>query len=207
MSVSELKEENAMLRKRSMIHTAFFLLGFSIIFIAIGFGTSFIGGIFTDYKDLIRQLGGIFIIVFGLIIVGVFKPKFLMQDRKFTFKIVQVAILDRTNRISFCAGWTPCTIILVSVIGLANKSRISNDIYDCLHTWICNPVFVLSFFITKMSWIKRNSMAFMKVGGYIMIVMGVFLYFNWMTKIIVYFSSLFGGFTGFSIILRKCWKY
>ena len=35
MSVSELKEENAMLRKRSMIHTAFFLLGFSIIFIAI----------------------------------------------------------------------------------------------------------------------------------------------------------------------------
>ena len=86
MSVSELKEENAMLRKRSMIHTAFFLLGFSIIFIAIGFGTSFIGGIFTDYKDLIRQLGGIFIIVFGLIIVGVFKPKFLMQDRKFTFK-------------------------------------------------------------------------------------------------------------------------
>jgi cytochrome c biogenesis protein CcdA len=34
---------NAMLRKRSMIHTAFFLLGFSIIFIAIGFGTSFIG--------------------------------------------------------------------------------------------------------------------------------------------------------------------
>ena len=42
MSVgSELKEENAMLRKRSMIHTAFFLLGFSIIFIAIGFGSSF----------------------------------------------------------------------------------------------------------------------------------------------------------------------
>ena len=35
MSVSELKEENAMLRKRSMIHTAFFLLGFSIIFIAM----------------------------------------------------------------------------------------------------------------------------------------------------------------------------
>ena len=75
MSVSELKEENAM-RKRSMIHTAFFLLGFSIIFIAIGFGTSFIGGIFTDYKDLIRQLGGIFIIVFGLIIVGCLSRNF-----------------------------------------------------------------------------------------------------------------------------------
>ena len=107
MSVSELKEENAMLRKRSMIHTAFFLLGFSIIFIAIGFGTSFIGGIFTDYKDLIRQLGGIFIIVFGLIIVGVFKPKFLMQDRKFTFKNRPSGYFGSVLiGLAFAAGWT-----------------------------------------------------------------------------------------------------
>ncbi len=143
MSVSELKEENAMLRKRSMIHTAFFLLGFSIIFIAIGFGTSFIGGIFTNYKDLIRQLGGIFIIVFGLIIVGVFKPKFLMQDRKFTFKNRPSGYFGSVLiGLAFVAGWTPCTgPILVSVIGLAdNKSRISNDLYDCIHTWICYPV-------------------------------------------------------------------
>ncbi len=200
MSVSELKEENAMLRKRSMIHTAFFLLGFSIIFIAIGFGTSFIGGIFTDYKDLIRQLGGIFIIVFGLIIVGVFKPKFLMQDRKFTFKNRPSGYFGSVLiGLAFAAGWTPCTgPILVSVIGLAATNPESAMIYMIAYILgFAIPFFVLSFFITKMSWIKRNSMAFMKVGGYIMIVMGVFLYFNWMTKIIVYFSSLFGGFTGF----------
>ncbi|MGU3443340.1 cytochrome c-type biogenesis protein CcdA [Bacillus cereus] len=200
MSVSELKEENAMLRKRSMIHTAFFLLGFSIIFIAIGFGTSFIGGIFTDYKDLIRQLGGIFIIVFGLIIVGVFKPKFLMQDRKFTFKNRPSGYFGSVLiGLAFAAGWTPCTgPILVSVIGLAATNPESAMIYMIAYILgFAIPFFVLSFFITNMSWIKRNSMAFMKVGGYIMIVMGVFLYFNWMTKIIVYFSSLFGGFTGF----------
>ena len=131
MSVSELKEENAMLRKRSMIHTAFFLLGFSIIFIAIGFGTSFIGGIFTDYKDLIRQLGGIFIIVFGLIIVGVFKPKFLMQDRKFTFKNRPSGYFGSVLiGLAFAAGWTPCTApILVSVIGLAATNPESAMIY------------------------------------------------------------------------------
>ncbi len=33
-----------------------------------------------------------------------------------------------------------------------------------------------------------------------MIIMGIFLYFNWMTKIIVYFSSLFGGFYGFLVL-------
>ena len=143
MSVSELKEENAMLRKRSMIHTAFFLLGFSIIFIAIGFGTSFIGGIFTDYKDLIRQLGGIFIIVFGLIIVGVFKPKFLMQDRKFTFKNRPSGYFGSVLiGLAFAAGWTPCTTnSSVRNWISSNKPRISNDLHDCLHTWICYPVF------------------------------------------------------------------
>lgn len=137
--------------------------------------------------------------MFGLIIVGVFKPKFLMQDRKFTFKNRPSGYFGSVLiGLAFAAGWTPCTgPILVSVIGLAATNPESAMIYMIAYILSCNPVFVLSFFITKMSWIKRNSMAFMKVGGYIMIVMGVFLYFNWMTKIIVYFSSLFGGFTGF----------
>ncbi len=37
----------------------------------------------------------------------------------------------------------------------------------------------------------------MKVGGYAMIGMGFVLYFDWMTKIIIYTTSVFGGFTGF----------
>ena len=43
MSVGELKSENAMLQKRSLLHTLFFLIGFSVIFIAIGFGTLICG--------------------------------------------------------------------------------------------------------------------------------------------------------------------
>ena len=141
-----------------MIHTAFFLLGFSIIFIAIGFGTSFIGGIFTDYKDLIRQLGGIFIIVFGLIIVGVFKPKFLMQDRKFTFKIVRLFWIS-TNWISLCSRVDAMYRTNSSVRNWisSNKPRISNDLHDCLHTWICYPVFrtVILYYENVLD--KRNS--------------------------------------------------
>lgn len=142
--------------------------------------------------------------MFGFIIVGVFKPKFLMQDRKFTFKNRPSGYFGSVLiGLAFAAGWTPCTgPILVSVIGLAATNPESAMIYMIAYILgFAIPFFVLSFFITKMSWIKRNSMKFMKIGGYIMIIMGIFLYFNWMTKIIVYFSSLFGGFTGFSIIL------
>lgn len=48
MSVGELKTENALLQKRSLIHTLCFLLGFSIVFIAIGFGSSYIGNFFMN---------------------------------------------------------------------------------------------------------------------------------------------------------------
>src|SRR5699024_2476656 len=70
----------------AIFHTLFFLIGFSIIYIALGVGTSFFGGVFIEYGNLIRQIGAILIIVFGLIITGVLKFDFLMKDRKVSFK-------------------------------------------------------------------------------------------------------------------------
>src|SRR5690625_7177329 len=41
MSVEEISKNNKMLNRKSMIHTILFLLGFSSIFIVLGFGTTF----------------------------------------------------------------------------------------------------------------------------------------------------------------------
>ena len=60
------------------------------------------------------------------------------------------------------------------------------------------PFFVMSFFIGKSNWIKKYSSRMMKVSGYMMVFMGIVLYFNWMTKITSYLTNyVFGGFTGF----------
>lgn len=200
MSVGELKSENAMLQKRSLLHTLFFLIGFSAIFIAMGFGTTFIGGFFREYKDLIRQLGGIFIILFGLMIVGVFKPEFLMKDRKFEFKNRPSGYVGSSLiGMAFAAGWTPCTgPILGFVISLAIANPGSGMLYMVAYILgFAIPFFILSFFIGRLNWIKRNSVKIMKVGGWLMIVMGIVLFFDWMTKIINVLSPLFGGFQGF----------
>lgn len=86
MSLEEIKTDKKLMQKRGMLHTLFFLLGFSAIFIALGFATSLIGTFFIQYDDLIRQVGAIFIIVFGLIVVGVFKPEFLMKEKNYSLK-------------------------------------------------------------------------------------------------------------------------
>ncbi|MBM7650147.1 cytochrome c-type biogenesis protein [Bacillus ectoiniformans] len=200
MSVSEIKNEKAMMQKKSMLHTAFFLLGFSLIFIALGFASSFVGEFLRQYQDLIRQLGAIFIVVFGLIVVGVFQPKFLMKDRRLEFQnrpsgYIGSAVIG----LAFAAGWTPCTgPILLSVIALAASNPGSGMMYMIAYTLgFSIPFFVLSFFISRMKWIRTHSVKMVKVGGYVMIIMGIILFFDWMTKIITLFSPIFGDFQGF----------
>ncbi|MBM7701972.1 cytochrome c biogenesis CcdA family protein [Metabacillus iocasae] len=200
VSVSDLKEENGMLERKSLLHTTFFLLGFSSIFIAIGFGTSLIGSWFIDYQDLIRQVGAILIIFFGLVVIGIFKPRFLMTDRKLTFSNKPSGLIGSSLiGMAFAAGWTPCTgPILVSVIALAATNPGSGMLYMIAYSLgFSIPFFIMSFFIGKMKWIKKHNLKIVKIGGYAMIAMGIVLYFDWMTKIIIYTSNLFGGFTGF----------
>src|SRR5699024_9137433 len=84
MSYNEVEKQKFNIR--AILHTLFFLIGFSLVYIALGFGTSFLCGFLIEYSDLIRQLGSILIMVFGLIITGVLNFQFLMKDRKIQFK-------------------------------------------------------------------------------------------------------------------------
>ncbi|MEC1721958.1 cytochrome c biogenesis protein CcdA [Schinkia azotoformans] len=200
VSVTELKEENAMMQRRTMLHTIFFLIGFSSIFIMLGMSTSFIGKFFMQYNDLIRQIGAILIVFFGFVIVGVLKPDFLMKDRKIAFKNRPTGFIGSILiGMGFAAGWTPCTgPILAAVIALSVSNPGSGMLYMISYTLgFAIPFFILSFFIGRMQWIKRNSVKIIQIGGYVMIVMGIFLFFDWMTKITTYLIGIFGGFTGF----------
>lgn len=200
MTLDELKAEKGMLQKRAILHTLFFLLGFSIIFIAIGFSASLAKDFFIQYQDLLRQVGAILIVVFGLMIVGLLQIDFLMKDRKFQFKnrpsgYVGSALIG----LAFAAGWTPCTgPILMSIIALAGTNPDAGLWYMLAYYFgFAIPFFVMSFFVSRMNWIRRNSQKIVKIGGWIMIAVGILLFFDGLDYIIRILSPIFGGFTGF----------
>ncbi|ALC90904.1 cytochrome C biogenesis protein CcdA [Bacillus sp. FJAT-18017] len=200
MSVSDLKSDNGMMQRRSILHTIFFLIGFSSIFIMMGFMTSYIGSFLYQNQDLIRQIGAIFMVIFGLMIIGFFKPEFLMKDRKYQFKNRPAGFAGSVLiGMAFAAGWTPCTgPILGAVLSLAaTDPSASMPLMIAYVLGFAIPFFILSFFIGRMAWIKRNSIKIMKVGGSIMIAMGIILFFDWLTVIIQVLQPMFGGFTGF----------
>lgn len=201
MSVDEIKNGKGLLQKRAFLHTTFFLIGFSIIFIALGFSTSLLGEFFINYGDLIRQLGAILLVVIGLVILGVFKPRFIMREKRMTFKDKPSGYLGSSViGFAFAAGWTPCTgPILAGVITLGVSNPDQALFYMIAYVLgFSIPFFFMSFFIGKMKWIKRHNRLIMRIGGGTMIFMGIFLFFDWMTKLTSFLASnFFNGFTGF----------
>jgi len=200
MTLDELKAEKGMLQKRAILHTLFFLIGFSIIFIAIGFSASLAKDFFIQYQDLLRQVGAILIVIFGLMIVGLLQVDFLMKDRKFQFKNRPSGYVGSTLiGLAFAAGWTPCTgPILMSIIALAGTNPDAGLWYMLAYYFgFAIPFFIMSFFISRMNWIRRNSQKIVKIGGWIMIAVGILLFFDGLDYIIRVLSPIFGGFTGF----------
>ncbi|WP_318616788.1 cytochrome c biogenesis CcdA family protein [Sporosarcina sp. YIM B06819] len=200
MSLDELKSDKARFRKSGILHTIFFLIGFSIIFIFLGFSSSFVGTFFIQYQDLLRQIGAIFIFIFGLMIIGLFNPEFLMKEKKLQFKNRPAGYLGTfLIGLAFAAGWTPCTgPITGAVFMLASQNPGSGVWYMLAYVLgFAIPFFLLSIFITRVKWIQKYNRTITKVGGYLMIGLGVLLFFDGLTYIIIWLSPYFGGFMGF----------
>ncbi|MCF6092530.1 cytochrome c biogenesis protein CcdA [Microaerobacter geothermalis] len=197
VSVSRLKEEGSQkeLRKRTILHTLFFILGFSIIYIALGLGASFLGRVFFQYGDLIRQLSGILIVVMGLFLLGWLKSEWLMKDIRFEWKKKPTGYLGSTMvGFGFAAGWTPCVgPILTAILAMAAVNPDEGLKLILAYTaGFAVPFFLLAFFIGSTKWILKYSPVLMKVGGGVMIVMGILLFTDQLTKITVYLNNFFG---------------
>lgn len=199
MSISEIKEENTKLNRKAILHTIFFLIGFSSIFIVIGFSTSAISGLLLTYQDIIRQVGAILIIFFGLVIVGILNFEFLMRNKTIQFKNRPAGFLGSfLIGLAFSLGWTPCTgPILAIVISLAATSPQTGMVMMIAYILgFSIPFLLMAFFIGKMHWIKKHSQKIVIIGGYIMIFMGIALFFDWMTAVTSFLANWF-GFKGF----------
>lgn len=200
MSFNELKEDKGIFKKKALIHTILFLIGFSIIFLALGLSTSIIGKIFIQYQELLRQIGALFMVIFGLVILGFFKFDFLSSEKRIQFKKRPKGYIGSVLiGIGFAAGWTPCTgPILAGVIALGISNPNQGIIYMLFYVLgFAVPFLVMSLFIGRMKFLQKRSDLFMKIGGILMILMGILLYFDLMTMIIAFLTPYFGGFTGF----------
>src|SRR4029434_10950744 len=70
MSVADLSTDlTAAARRRVLLHAVTFVLGFSLVFVALGASFSAAGQLLFQYRDWIRRIGGALIVIFRVYIV------------------------------------------------------------------------------------------------------------------------------------------
>lgn len=200
VSVKDLSTQQGVLHRRALLHTVFFIAGFSVIFVALGLSASLVGEIFSEYRELIRQAGALVVIVMGLILLEIFQPRLLMKEFRLDIKRRPSGYFGSVVvGIVYAAGWTPCVgpiLSAVLAVGVTNPDQAIWYVFAYTFGFSA-PFFVMAFFIGRRKWIAKYSRLMMKVGGGLMVVTGILLFTDQMTQITIILIRLYGGFTGF----------
>jgi cytochrome c-type biogenesis protein len=127
MSVDQLQSGAGDSRGRGwvLVHSLAFVAGFSMVFVGMGASFSALGQLLFDYRDRIRLVGGLLIIVFGLYIAGVLRLTFLGRYQQLQFRSKPAGLVGSwLVGVTFAIGWTPCVgPILGSILSLAGTAE------------------------------------------------------------------------------------
>ena len=111
-------------RRSVLLHSVFFIAGFSLVFITLGLSSSILGSLFAAYQKWIMVVGGIVLIVMGLNMLGLFKIPFLNREKTVHVEGKAGGFLGSVLvGVTFSLGWTPCigpvlaSILIISATG------------------------------------------------------------------------------------------
>ena len=192
ISIKDLQgDKNSEIVRQLLVHSLFFLLAISFVFLSLGTSASFLGQwiqqlLIGDAGIFIQRLAGVFIIVMGLFVGGWIQIPFLMKERRFQFSKKPAGYAGTFFvGLGFAAGWTPCIgPIFGSILLLAATNPGQGIFYTLMYViGFALPFLVLTFFIGKTRWIVRHSGMIMKIGAILMVLMGFVLFFGLMPRI------------------------
>lgn len=120
-TVEQLKAREEKSLRAVMLHSAMFILGFSLVFIALGAGATVLGQALGRFRRDLTMIAGAVIIVFGLHLIGIFKIKALYADKRMhDVKGGSSPLGAFLVGFAFAFGWTPCIgPVLAGILTLA----------------------------------------------------------------------------------------
>jgi cytochrome c-type biogenesis protein len=188
------------LRRVTLLHAAAFVGGFSLVFIALGATASALGAFLAGHAELLRQIGGALLIVFGLYVAGVLRIPLLGRERRFSLRFGQASYpASFVVGMAFGLGWTPCVgPILAGILLIAAQAATLQ--YGVLLLAVYSlglgiPFLALGIgFETIAPRLKRLSpyLPLIERGtGVLLILLGVVIFFNWLLYLNAWFKPPF----------------
>ncbi len=108
-------------RREAVAHAAAFVLGFTLIFVAIWSALSTLTLVFT--KTDLAHFAGVILVIFGIHFIGIVRIPFLYQEARVEVRNRPLGYpTSLLTGMAFAAGWTPCIgPTLSGVIALATQ--------------------------------------------------------------------------------------
>lgn len=199
LSVEQLTDasERVKFKKAIVLNSLLFILGFSSVFVTFGASASFFGQLLISHQDLIRRIGGVLIIVFGLYLLGILNLKFLKMEHRFQFRNRPAGYLGSfLIGIAFAAGWTPCVgPVLGSILLYASTTDSLFDGVVLLTFYSFGlglPLFLTALGVDRFLVYFKEVRAYLwgvsTVSGVMLIFVGVMIYANSLTIVTSFFE-------------------
>ena len=107
-----------------LLHTISFIVGFSVVFIALGASLGLLGAVVP--QEVLEKVAGVLLIVFGIFLVAATKLPWLNYEKRLDFAKAKGTGYLRSLLIGviFSMGWIPCVgPILGGILTLAANSQ------------------------------------------------------------------------------------
>ena len=196
LSLEELTASpKAAIRRKVILSTIAFVLGFSVVFIILGASASLLGGLISQHKGVIRIIGGALIILFGLQLAGILRIPGLQYDKRVHIQKKPLHFLGTfVIGMAFGAGWTPCIgPILGSLLIMAqDKETVAQGVrLLCIYSvGLALPFIVLSVGINYLLAFTRKATKVLRyanpLAGVLLIATGLLLVTDKLSFLAVY---------------------
>lgn len=169
-----------------------FVLGFSLVFVALGATMSYIGSIIAPNRDILTRAAGVFIIIMALAMLGVFRRPIFYRERRLHVSPEWGVWSAFPLGMAFGFGWSPCIgPVLTSILGLAATEGSVQRGAFLLFVYSLGlgvPFLAVAAFagtlLHSLGWFKRHYRALNVVGSGILLLMGTFLVMNRWTEVL-----------------------
>jgi cytochrome c-type biogenesis protein len=168
-------------RGRLLLGTALFVGGFTVVFVSYGALFGSLGSVLIDYSETITQVLGVFTIIFGLAFMGLIPwlNRSWNPTQNTSMGLVGAPLLG----VLFGIGWTPCigpTLAAVQTLAIDSASAgrgAALAAFYCLGLGL--PFLLVAFAFRKafgaMSWMKRHYTLLIRIGGGMLVLLGVLM--------------------------------
>jgi cytochrome c-type biogenesis protein len=182
-------------RRQVLIRSVAFVLGFSLVFIALGASATAIGRFIFDKQPILSKIAGALIILFGLHMMGVFRLAFLDNEKRAQTQRKPAGPLGALLvGVAFAFGWTPCIgPILAGILVIAGSQETIGQGVLLLAVYslglgvpfLLTSIAIDRFFAVAAA-IRRHYKAIEMTSGGLLVAIGLLIFTGQLTVIVRY---------------------